>query len=123
MRKYTICLFALCLMAFLCNPTWGNSQDEVYEEIWDSSYFMSTIEIHITQNEDELIGVCYVYNPFYGTDTYHFTGNVDEEGVIHASHHSGHTFVGHFLAEDEAEGKITLAKKGHVLSLHAVRRQ
>lgn len=49
------------------------------------------------------------------TDTYHFYGSF-ENGIVRASHGSGHRFAGSLASADEVQGTITL-KSGRSINM------
>lgn len=89
---------------------------------WDAEHMFSEIEIHVTQTGDRIEGVAYVYGIFGGVDTYHFQGRVFPDGRIEASHHSGHTFEGRMISENQGEGVLTTAVHKYHIHLEATRR-
>ena len=114
-----LAVLALCLgLALTAGPA-----SAMYDctGIWEAEHIFSDIEIHVSQDGDRIEGVVYVHGMFGGVDTYHYTGHVYEDGRIEASHHSGHTFEGHILADGQGEGTLTTAKRHYHIHLDATR--
>lgn len=90
---------------------------------WVGSCMFSRVDAYVAQHSGGKIeGVVYVSAPLGGKTTYHFKGTFTD-GVLVASHHSGHMFIGKMVSEDEVAGKITTASKKHTFSLDATREE
>ncbi len=82
---------------------------------------LSRVDAYVTQHKGGKIdGVAYVSAPLGGKTTYHFKGTYTD-GVVVASHHSGHLFIGKVVSKDEVAGKLTTASKKYTFSLDATR--
>lgn len=87
---------------------------------WIGSYLGSTLEATVEQQDARIKGVAYVTGLGGGKDAYHFSG-VIQDGIIKASHFSGHAFQGRLLPTGEIEGTLVTAKNGYRLDLIARR--
>ncbi len=88
---------------------------------WVGSCMFSRVEAYVAQHKGGKIeGVVYVSAPLGGKTTYHFKGTFTD-GMVVATHHSGHLFVGKMVADNEISGKLTTASKKHTFTLDALR--
>ncbi len=88
---------------------------------WVGSCMLSQIDAYVAQHKGGKIeGVAYVTAPLGGKTTYHFKGTFTD-GMVVATHHSGHLFIGKMIGEDEIAGKLTTASKKHTFTLDAIR--
>lgn len=108
--------------AFLLAAPLSVSGAENIAGAWVSSAMSSSMEAHVEQENASIKGVVYIYPPLGGKDVYHFTGTI-QNGQVHASHFSGHTFDGRLLPTGEIEGALVTAKKGYRLDLVARRQE
>lgn len=85
-------------------------------EMWSGSLYTSTYRAGACiTHEGKVRGVLLLRTMSGKTDTYHFNGTL-EDGIIRASHTSGHRFKGTFPSTTEVKGTITL-KSGRSISL------
>lgn len=87
--------------------------------LWRGDTLLATMEAHVEQDGERISGVVYV-SSLWETNPYHFKGVV-KDGVIEASHHSGHSFKGRIVEDGKVEGTVTTAKKKHKIELVAER--
>ncbi len=62
---------------------------------------------------DDVRGVAYVYPPFGGKNTYHFSGKIQGNRVV-ASHHSGHVFRGEIVGGRRVVGVVTTRRGSRI---------
>lgn len=85
-------------------------------ELWSGSLYTSTYKAGVCIAPDGKVrGVLLLRTMGGKTDTYHFYGSL-ENGIIRASHGSGHRFAGSFASADEVQGTITL-KSGRSINM------
>lgn len=90
-----------------------------FSGIWRTSYFLADIVARVSQEGNRVWGVVEVIGPLGGKDIYHVKGRVHGFRVT-AWHSNGRTFNGRAVAQDKAEGILTI-KSGDRLSLKAAR--
>ncbi len=73
---------------------------------WKSSAWGHTILAEVEHRGTTISGVAYLYGLFGGVDVYHFKGTLTLDKIT-ASHHSGHRFAGHLLADGRIKGILT----------------
>lgn len=73
---------------------------------WETTYLGSKIHFQIQQQGIDISGVLRITNPRGKEDVYHFTGTL-ENGMVKASHHSGHSFQGRIRDDNQLEGVLT----------------
>ena len=115
--RLTPFLGAAVLLLLLHVPAWAGPEVD-HSGVWESYSNMSRVEVHLTQEGEEINGVAYVYGCFGGSSTYHFSGTY-RNGVIFATHHKGHRFVGEFDSPTEAHGMLTTAVRKMTINLTA----
>lgn len=77
-------------------------------ELWTGSLYTSTYRVGVCISAlGGIRGVVRLQLRNGQVDLYHITGQV-KDGVIRASHSSGHSFKGQFVSRDSVEGFITL---------------
>ena len=89
--------------------------------VWEATHLFSDIKIMVHQDGGHIEGVVYVYGIFGGVDIYHYEGRIFEDGLVVASHHSGHTFEGRLYSDTEGEGVVTTAKRKLHIHFEATR--
>lgn len=116
-------VFSLILLLLgslsLATASAAKAQEPDFSGAWISSCMGSTLEATVVQEETHIKGVAYVFT-FGEKNAYHFTGTI-QDGRIHATHYSGHTFDGRLLPTGEIEGTLVTGEKGHRLDLVARR--
>lgn len=91
-------------------------------ELWSGDLYTSTYRAGVCIAPDGKVrGVLLLRTMGGKTDTYHFFGNL-EDGIVRATHGSGHSFRGSFPAADVIQGTITL-KSGRSITLTGKREQ
>jgi hypothetical protein len=81
-------------------------QPQWVSQRFGTSVMGSRIKGTFERRGDDVRGVVYVYPPFGGKNTYHFTGKIQGNRVV-ASHHSGHVFRGEIVGGNRVVGVVT----------------
>lgn len=98
----------------------AQEQPKEQREIWSGSLYTSTYQAGVCIDPaGKVRGVLLVRTMGGAVDPYHFSGNV-EDGIIRATHSSGHTFKGSFTSDNEVQGTITL-KSGRNITMSGKR--
>lgn len=91
-------------------------------ELWSGSLYTSTYRAGVCLDPDGAVrGVLLVRTMNGAVDPYHFYGTF-KDGIVRASHGSGHSFEGSFSSDKEVTGTITL-KGGRKVTLTGKRQK
>lgn len=95
-------------------------QPKELHELWSGALYTSTYKAGVCIDPaGKVRGVLLVRTMGGAVDPYHFSGSM-ENGIIRATHSSGHTFKGSFASDNEVQGTITL-KSGRNISMSGKR--
>ncbi len=101
----------------------AENTSSVQKELWTGKIYSSTFKVGACiDTNNHVHGVLYLRLKDGKVDTYSFSGNKDNNGVLNLRHNSGHLFTGKFDSDTVISGKIK-TKNGYIVELKGQRTQ